>query len=135
MATQVQQPAVSSEETSDSSQASNRGRGPSLNRVSLIGRLTADPVLRYTANGTALVRFRIANNGTDAVQFHNIVAWRKLGEIAAEYLSKGRLVYVDGHLKSRSWTAADGTSRWALDIVADEIKFLSPRPAVVAEAA
>ena len=106
MATQVQQPVVSTEETPSDPQPSTRRRGPSLNRVSLIGRLTADPTLRYTANGKALVRFRLANNGTEAVLFHNIVAWSKLGEIAARYLSKGRLVYIDGHLKSRSCSRA-----------------------------
>lgn len=134
MATKDTAPTAATAATPDTAPAPRR-RGPSLNRVSLIGRLTADPQLRYTSNGTALTRFRLASNGTEAVQFHNIVAWRKLGEIAAEYLGKGRLVYIDGHLKSRSWTADDGTARWALDIVADEIKFLSPRPAVMAEAA
>jgi single-strand DNA-binding protein len=109
-----------------------RRRGPSLNRVSLIGRLTADPKLRYTSNGTAVTSFRIANNGTEAVQFHNIVTWRGLAEVAAEHLSKGRLVYLSGRLHSRSWTAADGTPRYAMEIIADNIQFLTPKPAVAA---
>jgi single-strand DNA-binding protein len=76
-----------------------------------------------------VTRFRIANSGTDEVQFHTIVAWRRLAEIAAEHLSKGRLVYVGGRLSSRQWTAEDGVSRYVLEIVADEIQFLSPKPA------
>lgn len=76
------------------SQPERRQQGPSLNRVSLIGRLTADPQLRYTSNGTAVTNFRIANNGTDGVQFHTVMVWRRLAEIAAEYLAKGRLVFL-----------------------------------------
>ena len=74
------------------------------------------------------MNFRIANNGTDAVQFHNVIAWRGLAEIAAEHLSKGRLVYLAGRLHSRTWTALDGTSRYALEIIADNIQFLTPKP-------
>jgi single-strand DNA-binding protein len=111
-----------------------RHRGPSLNRVSLIGRLTADPKLRYTPNGTAVASFRIANNGTDEVQFHNVIAWRGLAEIAAEHLSKGRLVYLSGRLHSRTWTAADGTPRWQPEIIADNIQFLTAKPRLVAPA-
>jgi single-strand DNA-binding protein len=114
--------------TPDTAQAPRR-RGPSLNRVSLIGRLTADPKLRYTSNGTAVASFRIANNGTYETQFHTIVAWRGLAEIAAKYLSKGRLVYVSGRLTSQTWTGSDGQDRWALEIIAEDIQFLSAKAA------
>jgi single-strand DNA-binding protein len=127
MATKVTAPDAVATATPDTAPAPRR-RGPSLNRVSLIGRLTADPKLRYTSNGTAVVNFRIANNGTDAVQFHNVIARRGLAEIAAEHLSKGRLVYLAGRLHSRTWTALDGTSRYALEIIADNIQFLTPKP-------
>ena len=63
------------------------------------------------------------------MQFHNIVALRGLAEIAAENLSNGRLVYVGGRLHSRSWTNPDGTPRYALEIIADDIQFLTPKPA------
>ena len=106
-----------------------RHRGPSLNRVSLIGRIATDPVLRYTPNGVAVTNFRLANNGTYEVQFHRIAAWRGLAEIAAKYLSKGRLVYVSGRLSSRSWTGRDGFQRWELEIVAEDIQFLSAKAA------
>jgi single-strand DNA-binding protein len=122
MATKVTAPDAATTATPDTAPAPRR-RGPSLNRVSLIGRLTADPKLRYTPNGTAVASFRIANNGTYEVQFHDIIAWRGLAEIAAEHLTKGRLVYLSGRLHSRSWTGQDGLGRWALEIIADDIQF------------
>jgi single-strand DNA-binding protein len=128
MATKDTVPTAATAATPDNPPAARR-RGPSLNRVSLIGRLTADPQLRYTTNGTAVTSFRIANNGTDEVQYHSIVAWRGLAEIAAQHLSKGRLVYIGGRLHSRTWTALDGTGRYALEIIADDIQFLTPKPA------
>jgi single-strand DNA-binding protein len=112
-----------------------RSSSPSLNRVSLIGRVATEPRLRYTPNGIAVTSFRLATNGTEAVQFHTIIAWRGLADIAAQYLSKGRLVYVGGRLKGRTWQAEDGSSRYALEIVAEEIKFLTAKPAGVAPAA
>jgi single-strand DNA-binding protein len=127
MATKVTAPDAATTATPDTAPAPRR-RGPSLNRVSLIGRLTADPKLRYTPNGTAVASFRIANNGTYEVQFHDIIAWRGLAEIAAEHLTKGRLVYLSGRLHSRSWTGQDGLGRWALEIIADDIQFLTPKP-------
>ena len=126
MATKVTAPDAVTTANPDSPQAPRRS-GPSLNRVSLIGRLTADPKLRYTSKGTAVASFRVANNGTYEVQFHNIVAWRGLAEIAAEHLSKGRLVYLSGRLHSRTWTAADGTPRWAAEVIAENIQFLTPK--------
>jgi single-strand DNA-binding protein len=136
MATRDTAPDAATAATTDTPPAPRR-RGPSLNRVSLIGRLTKDPQLRYTSNGTAVASFRIANNGTYETQFHDIVAWRGLAEIAAEHLSKGRLVYLSGRLGSRTWTGRDGLKRWALQITADDIQFLTPKPytAPAAEAA
>ena len=133
MGTKVTAPDAVTTATPDIPPAPRR-RGPSLNRVSLIGRLTADPKLRHTSNGTAVTSFRIANNGTDGVQFHNIVAWRGLAQIAAEHLSKGRLVYLSGRLHNRTWTAVDGTPRYALEILADNIQFLTPKPATTRSA-
>ena len=89
--------------------------------------MARDPELRFTAAGVPVTRFTLVNNGTDGPMFNTIVAWRRLAEVAAEYLSKGRLVYVGGRLKGRSWSAPDGTGRYAVDIIADEIQFLSPK--------
>jgi single-strand DNA-binding protein len=119
----------------NAAQAERRQHGPSLNRVSLIGRVATEPRLRYTPNGIAVTSFRLATNGTEAVQFHTIIAWRGLADIAAQYLSKGRLVYVGGRLKGRTWQTQDGSPRYALEIVAEEIKFLTAKPAGIVPAA
>jgi single-strand DNA-binding protein len=126
MATKVTAPDAVTTATPDTAPAPRR-RGPSLNRVSMIGRLTADPKLRYTSNGTAVASFRLANNGTYEVQYLDCIAWRGLAEIVAQHLTKGRLVYLSGRLHSRSWTGRDGLVRWALEIIADDIQFLTPR--------
>jgi single-strand DNA-binding protein len=126
MATKDTTPVAEAETAQPTAQTERRPRAH--NRVSLIGRLTADPELRFTGNGTAVTRLRIANNGAYEVQYHTIIAWRKLGEIAAQYLSKGRLVFISGRLQGRNWVGADGAARHELQIVADEIQFLSPKP-------
>ena len=109
-------------------QAQRRSSGPSISRVTVIGRLVSDPVMRYTPNGTAVANFRIAVNNGDESTFQDVVVWRKLAEISSAYLSKGRLVYVDGSLKGRTWTGRDGQKRYTLDIIASQVRFLSPRP-------
>lgn len=98
-----------------------------MSRVSLIGRLVADPVMRYTPNGKAVANFRVAVNNGDEATFHDVVVWRRLAEVCGEFLSKGRLVYVGGSLKGRTWTGRDGAKRYTIDIVASELRFLSPR--------
>lgn len=89
--------------------------------------------MRYTPSGHAVTNFRLAVNGVNGGQasFHDAVAWRRLGEVAAEYLTKGRLVYLGGRLQSRSWTGRDGVQRQSQEIVASELRFLGPRPAAV----
>jgi len=102
-----------------------------LNRVVLIGRLTADPELRYTGSGVPVVNFRIAvdrpfssSSGERQTDFINIVAWRQRAEFAANYLTKGRLVAVDGRLQIRQWTTQDGQRRQTAEVVADELRGL-----------
>ena len=104
-----------------------------VNKVILIGRLGADPEIRYTADGTPVATFRIATteswknkDGTKAEQteWHRIVAWRKLGEISAEYLKKGKLVYVEGRIQSREYEGRDGIKRKTVEIVASNMKML-----------
>lgn len=105
----------------------------SLNRVQLIGNLTRDPELRYTPNGTAVCSFSIATNRnwtTDSgekkeeVEFHRIVSWNKLAELCSQFLIKGRKVYVEGRLATRTWTGQDGTSRNATEVVIDDMILL-----------
>ena len=107
-----------------------------INKVILIGRLGNDPELRYTADGTAVINFRIAtsdewtdkatNEKRERTEWHRIVAWRKLGEICGEYLSKGRQVYIEGKLQTRSWEK-DGIIRFSTEIVASDVQFLGSR--------
>jgi single-strand DNA-binding protein len=97
------------------------------NRVILIGRLTQDPELRYTQNGTAVASFTVAVNRKfkrDEADFIPVVVWNKAAENCANYLGKGRLVAVEGRLQIRSYEAQDGQRRRVTEVVADEVKFL-----------
>ena len=98
-----------------------------LNRVILIGRLTRDPELRYLQNGTAVATFSLAVNrkyNKEETDFIDIVAWRQLAEHCANYLSKGRLVAVEGRLQIRSYEDKEGQKRKAAEVVADDVRFL-----------
>lgn len=108
----------------------------SLNQVQLIGNLTRDPELRYTPSGTAVCTFSVATNRqwtTDSgerkedVEFHRIVAWQKLAEICGKFLSKGRKVYVQGRLQTRSWKGQDGNERQTTEIVINDMIILDSR--------
>lgn len=108
------------------------GRG--VNKVILIGHLGADPEVRYTANGTAMARFNLATtevytdkdgNRQELTEWHRIVAWRKLAEFCGQYLAKGRMVYIEGRLRTRSWEK-EGTKRYTTEIEARELQILSP---------
>lgn len=105
-----------------------------LNRIILIGRLTADPELRYTPTGTAVAQFTLAvdrqranQNGEREADFINIVVWQKLGELCAQYLRKGKLAAVDGRLQIRSYTNNEGVKIRAAEVVAENVRFLSPQ--------
>lgn len=101
-----------------------------MNRICLIGRLVADPELRYSQNGTAIANFRIAvdrpfsgRSGEKETDFIDIVAWRKLAEVVANNLAKGRLVGVDGRLQIREYES-QGQRRKIAEVVADTVQFL-----------
>ena len=105
-----------------------------LNKVMIIGRLTREPELRQTPNGAAVCQIGLATNyvytnqqsgqKVEQVEYHNVVMWRKLAEIANQYLKKGQRVYVEGRLVTRSWDAQDGTKRSKTEIVADNMIML-----------
>lgn len=102
-----------------------------MNRVCLIGRLVQDPDLRLTAQGTAVTRFTLAvdrpRRGEDSQRvgdFIDCVAWRKLAEIVADHLRKGRLVAVQGRLQIRTYETQDGQKRRAAEVVAETVEFL-----------
>ena len=104
-----------------------------LNKVQIIGRLTADPEVRTTPNGAKVASFSVATNFTwkdqagqkkEVVEYHNVVAWRKLADIIGQYLKKGRRVYVEGRLQTRSWQGNDGSKKYRTEIVADNMIML-----------
>ncbi len=105
-----------------------------LNRVVLVGRLTKDPDLRYTANGTAVANFTIAVNrpfsnqqGDREADFINCVIWRKPAENLANYMSKGSLIGVDGRIQTRSYDGQDGKRVYVTEVVADTVQFLESK--------
>ena len=107
-----------------------------INKAILVGRLGRDPEVRYTGNGTAVANFTVAtserwkdkNSGDmqERTEWHRIVAFGRLGEICGEYLSKGRQVYIEGRLQTRSWEQ-DGVKRYTTEIVASEMKMLGSK--------
>ena len=110
----------------------------SVNKVILVGRLGRDPEVRYMPNGEAVANFSIATdeqwkdrdgNRQSRTEWHNIALYRKLGEIAGQYLRKGSLVYIEGRIQSRKYTGKDGIERTAYDIIASEMKMLGSRNA------
>ena len=104
-----------------------------LNKVFLLGNLTRDPELKHTASGAAVCNFSIAVNRSfkqgdewkKEVQFINIVAWSKLGENCAKFLTKGKAALVEGRLVIRSYEADDGSKKYVTEIVAENVQFLS----------
>jgi len=108
-----------------------------LNKCMIIGNLGADPEMRYTANGSAVTTFRVAAsrrfNGQDGqpreeTEWFSVVTWNRLAEICAQYLVKGRTVYVEGRIQTRSWDKADGTGKaYRTELIAEEVKFLGGR--------
>jgi single-strand DNA-binding protein len=105
-----------------------KSRGPALNRVILVGRLAADPELRYTPSGSAVAQLRLATNEGEEPEFHQLSAWGKLAEFAASYLKKGRLLYVEGRLHWSSWQATDGSSRRGCEVRVGNLQVLDQRP-------
>lgn len=97
-----------------------------LNKIIVMGRLTRDPELRRTGNGTAVTSFTIACDrdfGDNETDFLECVAWRQTGEFVGKYFSKGRMAVVAGRLQIRSWTDKDGNNRKTAEIVADNVYF------------
>jgi single-strand DNA-binding protein len=109
----------------------------SLNRVFLIGNLTKDPELRYAPSGTAVANLRVAVNHqytnsqgekVEEVSFFNIVVWGRQAETCCEYLKKGRAVFVEGRLRSRSWETPEGQKRSTVEVIANRVQFLPFAP-------
>lgn len=108
----------------------------SVNKVILLGNLGADPELRYTPSGRAVVNFSLATSRTwnnregekqEETEWHRIVAWDKLAEICGEYLKKGSQAFIEGRLQTRSWEDKNGIKRYTTEIVAMEMRMLGSR--------
>jgi single-strand DNA-binding protein len=108
----------------------------SVNKVILIGNLGKDPEIRTTPQGTALARFSVATTTTwkdnsgakqERTEWHDVVAWERLAQICGEYLHKGKMVYVEGSLQTRSWEDQNGQKRYKTEIKASNVVMLSPR--------
>lgn len=104
-----------------------------LNKAMLIGNITRDPEIRQTAGGVPVASFSVATNLSwkdangqkqDRAEFHNIIAWRSLADIAGRFLKKGSKVFVEGRLQTRSWVGNDGQKRYTTEIVAENIIML-----------
>ncbi len=104
-----------------------------VNKVILIGRLGADPEVRYTQDGTMVTNFRLATDEqwkdksgekVQKTEWHRIVTFRKLAEICGNYLAKGRLVYIEGRLQTRAWDDRDGNKKYTTEIIASNMQML-----------
>ena len=108
-----------------------------INKVILIGNLGGDPEVRYTPSGVAVAQFNIATSEEwkdkdsgekrERTEWHRIVAWRRLGEICGEYLSKGQQVYVEGRIQTNTWEDQEGNKRYTTEIIANTVQFLGKR--------
>ena len=108
----------------------------SLNKVMLIGNLGKDPEVRFTASGQAVASFSLATSEKfkaktgeweERTEWHNITLWGKLAEIAGEYLTKGKTVYIEGRLQTRKWQDKSGNDRYTTEIVGDKMQMLSAK--------
>jgi single-strand DNA-binding protein len=104
-----------------------------LNKVMIIGNLGKDPEIRFTANGNSVATFPVAvsrqvptpdGERREETEWFNVVAWNKLAELCSQYLQKGRRVYVEGRLQTRSWEGQDGQRRYRTEVIANEVQFL-----------
>jgi len=108
----------------------------SLNKVMLIGNLGKDPEVRYTPAGVAVASFNLATSERfknksgeweERTEWHRVTLWSKLAEIAGEYLTKGKTVYIEGRLQTRKWQDNSGNERYTTEIVGEKMQMLSPK--------
>ena len=108
----------------------------SLNKVFLIGNLGKEPDIRATSSGQTVASFSVATsekfknkNGEteERTEWHNVVLWGKLADVARDYLHKGKSVYIEGRIQTRKWQDKDGKDRWSTEIIGDRMQLLSPK--------
>lgn len=107
-----------------------------INKVILIGNVTRDPEIRQTANGQKVVTFGLATNRVwitkdgrkqDAPEYHELVAWAKLGDMCEKFVRKGKLLYVEGYIKTRSWVTPEGMKKFRTEVVVEDLILLDKR--------
>ena len=108
-----------------------------VNKVILIGNLGADPEVRYTPDGAPVANFNLATSESwndrtsgekqERTEWHRLVVWRKLAEIAGQYLKKGSKIYIEGKLQTRSWEDQSGQKRYTTEVVVNELQMLDSR--------
>ena len=108
-----------------------------VNKAIIIGHLGKDPEVRYTNSGAPVAKFSVAtteswnnkqtNNREERTEWHNIVVWGRMAEVCGEYLKKGRPVYLEGRIQTRSWEDKEGNKRYTTEIVANTVQFLGSR--------
>ncbi|MDD5103702.1 MAG: single-stranded DNA-binding protein [Candidatus Peribacteraceae bacterium] len=115
----------------------------SVNKVMLIGNVTRDPEMKQTTGGQSVCTFGLATNRTwrdpkgekqSLAEFHNIVAWGSLADFCNQYVKKGKPLYIEGYLKTRSWDGPEGAKIFRTEIVAENVILLGPRPEQEGEA-
>ena len=108
-----------------------------LNKVMIVGRLGKDPEMRYTQGGQGVCSLSVATDSKwtdkagekhEKTEWHRVKAWGKIAESASQYLTKGRLIYVEGRIETSEYTDKSGVKRWSTEIVASELHFLDSRP-------
>jgi single-strand DNA-binding protein len=111
---------------------------PSLNKVTIIGNVGAEPEMRFTPNGKPVTSFRVATNWVynspegervQETEWFSVVAWNRLAEQCNQFLAKGKLVYVEGRLRTRNWEGQDGQTRYRSEVNANRVIFLDRRGA------
>lgn len=114
----------------------------SLNKVMIIGNVGSDPEMRFTPNGSPVTSFRVATNWVyttaegerkQETEWFTVVAWNKLAEQCNQFLTKGRLVYAEGRLRTRTWDSQDGMKHYRTEIIANRVTFLDRQVATVPE--
>jgi len=113
-----------------------------INKVILVGRLTADPELRATQKGVTVANLKVAANtyggkdeegkAKERTEFFNLVVFGRTAEVAGDYLKKGRLVFAEGRLQTSSWVDAEGKKHWKTEVAVENLQMLGPKPAEVA---
>lgn len=112
----------------------------SINKVMLVGNVTRDPQTKVTSNGQPMTTFGIATNRQwmtsnseqkSLAEYHDVVAWSRLAELCSEYLTKGKLVYIEGYLKTRNWEDEEGIKKFRTEIVIHDMIMLNKREDVV----